>query len=146
MYVKTGLQSYCDTSYPRGDVNQMWILQNSKRSVRVHTIQVPLALATLKILFVCLALPTHTISRWVGRQGFSFLHLKALYFQTGFSQEHRGRYDINESNLMQHKEQQKSNSIFIKKNIFCLSVRQLNSEIRVLSIKSGNLTLNEKQR
>jgi len=72
--------------------------------------------------------------------------LKALYFQTGFSQEHRGRYDINESNLMQHKEQQKSNSIFIKKNIFCLSVRQLNSEIRVLSIKSGNLTLNEKQR
>jgi hypothetical protein len=38
--------------------------------------------------------------------------LKALYFQTGFSQEHRGRYDIKESNLMQHKEQQKSNSIF----------------------------------
>jgi hypothetical protein len=72
--------------------------------------------------------------------------LKALYFQTGFSQEHRGGYDIKESNLMQHKEQQKSNSIFIKKNIFCLSVRQLNSEIRVLSIKSGNPTLNEKQR
>jgi hypothetical protein len=67
--------------------------------------------------------------------------LKALYFQTGFSQEHRGRYDIKESNLMQHKEQQKSNSIFIKKKHF-----QLNSEIRVLSIKSGNLTLNEKQR
>jgi hypothetical protein len=42
-----------------------------------------------------------------------------LYFQTGFSQEHQGRYDINESNLMQHKEQQKTNSIFIKKNIFC---------------------------
>jgi hypothetical protein len=49
--------------------------------------------------------------------------LKALYFQTGFSQEHRGRYDINESNLMQHKEQQKSNSIFIKKKHF-LSVSQ----------------------
>jgi hypothetical protein len=30
MYVKTGLQSYCDISYPRGDVNQMWILLNSK--------------------------------------------------------------------------------------------------------------------
>jgi hypothetical protein len=44
-----------------------------------------------------------------------FLHLKALYFQTGFSQEHRGRYDIKESNLMQHKELQKSNSILIKK-------------------------------
>ena len=28
--VKTGLQSYCDTSYPRGGVNQMWILKNSK--------------------------------------------------------------------------------------------------------------------
>jgi hypothetical protein len=28
--VKTGLQSYCDTSYSRGDVNQMWILKNSK--------------------------------------------------------------------------------------------------------------------
>ena len=27
---KTGLQSYCDTSYSRGDVNQMWILKNSK--------------------------------------------------------------------------------------------------------------------
>ena len=28
--IKTGLQSYCDTSYSRGDVNQMGILTNSK--------------------------------------------------------------------------------------------------------------------
>ena len=28
--VKTGLQSYCDTSYSSGGVNQMWILKNSK--------------------------------------------------------------------------------------------------------------------
>ena len=28
--VKTGLQSYCDISYTRGGVNQMWILKNSK--------------------------------------------------------------------------------------------------------------------
>ena len=28
--VKDGLQSYCDTSYSRGGVNQMWILKNSK--------------------------------------------------------------------------------------------------------------------
>jgi hypothetical protein len=28
--VKNGLQSYCDTSYSRGGVNQMWILKNSK--------------------------------------------------------------------------------------------------------------------
>jgi hypothetical protein len=28
--VKTGLQSYCDTSYSLGGVNQMWILKNSK--------------------------------------------------------------------------------------------------------------------
>ena len=28
--VKTWLQSYCDTSYWRVDVNQMWILKNSK--------------------------------------------------------------------------------------------------------------------
>jgi hypothetical protein len=28
--VNTGLQSYCDTSYSRGGVNQMWILKNSK--------------------------------------------------------------------------------------------------------------------
>jgi hypothetical protein len=28
--VKTGLLSYCDTSYSRGGVNQMWILKNSK--------------------------------------------------------------------------------------------------------------------
>jgi hypothetical protein len=27
--VKNGLQSYCDTSYSRGGVNQMWILKNS---------------------------------------------------------------------------------------------------------------------
>ena len=27
---KTGLQSYCDTSYSRDGVNQMWILKNSK--------------------------------------------------------------------------------------------------------------------
>jgi hypothetical protein len=53
--------------------------------------------------------------------------LKALYFQTGFSQEHRGRYDIKESNLMQHKEQQKSNSIFIKKN----NAKQTNNILRV---------------
>jgi hypothetical protein len=30
LLVKTGLQSYCDTSYSRGGVNQMWILKNSK--------------------------------------------------------------------------------------------------------------------
>jgi hypothetical protein len=28
--VKTGLQSYCDTSYSSGGMNQMWILKNSK--------------------------------------------------------------------------------------------------------------------
>jgi hypothetical protein len=28
--VKTGFQSYCDTSYSSGGVNQMWILRNSK--------------------------------------------------------------------------------------------------------------------
>ena len=28
--VKTELQSYCDISYSRGGVNQMWILKNSK--------------------------------------------------------------------------------------------------------------------
>jgi hypothetical protein len=28
--VKTGLQSYCDTSYSRGGVNQMWILKSYK--------------------------------------------------------------------------------------------------------------------
>jgi hypothetical protein len=28
--VKTGIQGYCDTSYSRGDVNQLWILKNSK--------------------------------------------------------------------------------------------------------------------
>jgi hypothetical protein len=28
--VKTGLQSYCDTSYSRGGVHQMWILKSSK--------------------------------------------------------------------------------------------------------------------
>ena len=28
--IKTGLQSYCDTSYSRGGMNQMWILKNSK--------------------------------------------------------------------------------------------------------------------
>jgi hypothetical protein len=28
--VKAGLQGYCDTSYSRGGVNQMWILKNSK--------------------------------------------------------------------------------------------------------------------
>jgi hypothetical protein len=27
---KTGLQSYCDSSYSRGCMNQMWILKNSK--------------------------------------------------------------------------------------------------------------------
>jgi hypothetical protein len=28
--VKTGIQSYCNISYSRGGVNQMWILKNSK--------------------------------------------------------------------------------------------------------------------
>ena len=28
--IKAGLQSYCDTNYSRGGVNQMWILKNSK--------------------------------------------------------------------------------------------------------------------
>ena len=40
--VKTGLQSYCDNSYSRGGVNQMWNLKNSKD---LHgTIQLPLLL------------------------------------------------------------------------------------------------------
>ena len=30
MAVNTGFQSYCETSYSRGGVNQMWILMNSK--------------------------------------------------------------------------------------------------------------------
>jgi hypothetical protein len=84
--------------------------------------------ATLKILFVWHCRPTLSISRWVGRQGFyyflfffTFMIWKLYIFGNVFLQEHRGRYDIKESNLMQHKEQQKSNSIFIKKNIFCLS-------------------------
>ena len=34
---KNGLQSYSNTSYTRGGVNQMW---NLKKSVRVHTIKV----------------------------------------------------------------------------------------------------------
>ena len=29
--VKTGLHSYCETSYSRDRVNQMWILKNSKK-------------------------------------------------------------------------------------------------------------------
>ena len=28
--IKTGFQSYCDTSYSRNGMNQMWILKNSK--------------------------------------------------------------------------------------------------------------------
>ena len=28
--IKNGLQSYCETAYSRGGVNQMWILKNSK--------------------------------------------------------------------------------------------------------------------
>ena len=40
----TGLQSYCDTSYSRGGMNQMWILKKLERSVRIHTIQIPLLL------------------------------------------------------------------------------------------------------
>ena len=47
---------------------------------------------------------------------------------------------------MQHKEQQNIKFYFYKKkNFFSLSDRQLNFEIRALSIKSGNLKLNEKQ-
>ena len=78
--------------------------------------------ATLKILFVWHCRPTLSISRWVGRQGFyyflfffTFMIWKLYIFGNVFLQEHRGRYDIKESNLMQHKEQQKSISIFIKK-------------------------------
>ena len=32
--VKTGLQTYCDTRYSRGGVNQMWILKNSKEYIQ----------------------------------------------------------------------------------------------------------------
>ena len=36
--VITGLQSYCDTSYSRGGVNQMWNLKNSKDLLNyIHT-------------------------------------------------------------------------------------------------------------
>jgi hypothetical protein len=42
--VKTGLHSYYNTSYAMGGVNQMWILKNSNKSFRVHTIKVHLIL------------------------------------------------------------------------------------------------------
>ena len=29
-HIKQGLQRYCETAYPRSEVNQMWILKNSK--------------------------------------------------------------------------------------------------------------------
>jgi hypothetical protein len=43
---ETGFQSYCDTIYSRGGVNQMWILKNSKdlleyiqsRSISIYNI------------------------------------------------------------------------------------------------------------
>ena len=38
--VKTGLQSYCDTSYSRGGVNQMWILKNSKYFLVYNSIKI----------------------------------------------------------------------------------------------------------
>ena len=38
--VKTGLQSYCDTSYSRGSVNQMWILKNSKYFLVYNSIKI----------------------------------------------------------------------------------------------------------
>ena len=30
-HIKHGLQKYCETSYSRSEVNQMWILKNSKK-------------------------------------------------------------------------------------------------------------------
>jgi hypothetical protein len=38
--VNTGLQSYCDTSYSRGGVNQMWILKNSKYFLVYNSIKI----------------------------------------------------------------------------------------------------------
>ena len=38
--VKTGLQSYCDTSYSRGGVNQMCILKNSKYFLVYNSIKI----------------------------------------------------------------------------------------------------------
>jgi hypothetical protein len=38
--VKTGLQSYCDTSYSRGSVNQMCILKNSKYFLVYNSIKI----------------------------------------------------------------------------------------------------------
>ena len=35
--VKTGLQSYCDSSYSRGGVNQIWILKNSYSFIFIKT-------------------------------------------------------------------------------------------------------------
>jgi hypothetical protein len=39
------LQSYCDTSYSRGGVNQMWILKNSKDLFRVHILYISINMA-----------------------------------------------------------------------------------------------------
>ena len=37
-YIKQGLQKYCETSYSRSGVNQMWILKNSIRIIRTSSI------------------------------------------------------------------------------------------------------------
>ena len=51
--VKTGLQSYCDTSCSRGGVNQMWILKISKYLLRVHTFQISLLSSFMTYHRVC---------------------------------------------------------------------------------------------
>ena len=66
-------------------------------------------------MFVWHCRPTLSAGRYVGRE---FFYIWKLYIFRLVFHRNTGRYDIKESNLMQHKEQQKSNSIFIKKNIF----------------------------
>ena len=46
--VKPGFQSYCDTSYSRGGVNQIWILNNSKDLLSTYNLGPSLPAIALK--------------------------------------------------------------------------------------------------
>ena len=55
--VKTGFQSYCDTSYSRGCVNQMWILKNSKEYIQSRSISSCISIKTFEVSTLYTTIP-----------------------------------------------------------------------------------------
>ena len=74
--INAGLQSYCQTAYSRGGVNQMWILKNPKIFLSTYNLTLFHLAIVLKHLTLYTLHKYPTFQRQIKRVGISLFHKK----------------------------------------------------------------------